>query len=55
MSLVMHLEDGDVLSLRKGNTIYRLSPNTGAYKRIPFCISTLTPPCPKVLFTYYLW
>ena len=38
-SLIMHLEDGDVLSLRKANTIHRLSPNPGADKRITFCIS----------------
>ena len=38
-SLAMHLEDGDLLSPRKANTIHRLSPNPGADKRIPFCIS----------------
>ena len=38
-SLIMHLEDGDVLSMRKANTIHRLSPNPGADKRITFCIS----------------
>ena len=38
-SLVMHLEDGDVLSLRKANTIHRRSPNPGADKFITFCIS----------------
>ena len=38
-SLIMHLEEGDVLSLRKANTIHRLSPNPGSDQRITFCIS----------------